>query len=328
MIKAALLGFGWWGQNIARAVQGKSERLTFKVAVTKEPAATEQVAAALGLPQVSDERAVLADPEIDAVVLATPHSLHAQQIIAAAEAGKHVFCEKPLALHHADALRAIQACRDRGLSLAVGQNKRFWPSMVKLREVVASGALGEILHLEGHYSNEHSTKFFSDWRNSPIESPAGGLTGTGIHIVDAFVGLAGPARRVQAKVHSTRQGHDPRDATSVMIEFESGVQGYFAMVRATALYWRVHVFGDKASVEALGENETVVRYTGGRVERFTFPAVDSLRLELDAFAASIPGQGRSPRPYPISVEEMGQGIALFESIVRSIETTQPVEVPQ
>jgi predicted dehydrogenase len=113
-----------------------------------------------------------------------------------------------------------------------------------------------------------------------------------------------------------------------MIEFESGVQGYFAMVRATALYWRVHVFGDKASVEALGENETVVRYTGGRVERFTFPAVDSLRLELDAFAASIPGQGRSPRPYPISVEEMGQGIALFESIVRSIETTQPVEVPQ
>ncbi|MFZ9259864.1 MAG: Gfo/Idh/MocA family protein [Limnohabitans sp.] len=328
MIQAALLGFGWWGQNIARAVQGKSDRLRFKVAVTKDPLSTQHIADSLGLPQVTDEMAVLADPEIEAVVLATPHSLHAPQIIDAAQAGKHVFCEKPLALNHVDALRAIEACRTRGLTLGLGQNKRFWPSMVKLREVVASGVLGEVLHLEGHYSNDHSSKFFSDWRSSPAESPAGGLTGTGIHIVDAFVGLAGPARRVRAQVHITRNGPDPRDATSVMIEFASGVQGYFAMVRATPLYWRVHVFGDRASVEALGENEVIVRHLGGRVERYTYPPVDSLRVELDAFADAIPKAGRTTQPYPISLAEMGHGIALFESIVTSIETLQTVEVPQ
>jgi predicted dehydrogenase len=271
---------------------------------------------------------VLADPEIQAVVLATPHSLHAQQIIAAAKAGKHVFCEKPLALNHADALRAIEACRSHGVTLGLGQNKRFWPSMVKLREIVSSGVLGEVLHLEGHYSNDHSSKFFSDWRSSPSESPAGGLTGTGIHIVDAFVGLVGAAKFVKAQVHSTRVGPDPRDATAVMIEFNSGVQGYFAMVRATPLYWRIHVFGDKASVEALGENEVVVRHAGGRIERFTYPSVDSLRIELDAFAAAIPQEGHKPQPYPISLAEMSNGIALFESIVKSIETRQNVEVPQ
>lgn len=328
MIQAALLGFGWWGQNIARAVQGKSDRLRFTVAVTKDPQATQHTADGLGLPQVTDEMSVLSDPSIQAVVLATPHSLHAQQIIAAAQAGKHVFCEKPLALHHADALRAIEACRSRGLTLGVGQNKRFWPSMVKLREVVASGVLGEVLHLEGHYSNDHSSKFFSDWRSSPIESPAGGLTGTGIHIVDAFVGLAGAAKRVMAQVHSTRTGPDPRDATSVMIEFASGVQGYFAMVRATPLYWRVHVFGDKASVEALGENEVVVRCAAGRIERYAYPPVDSLRVELDAFADAIPQEHRKPQPFPISLVEIANGIALFESIVTSIETRQTVEVPQ
>jgi len=328
MIEAALMGFGWWGQNIARAVHGKSDRLRFKTVVTKEPQATQTLADAMGLPQVSDEQQALSDPQVQAVVLATPHTLHARQIVAAAEAGKHVFCEKPLALTHADAIRAIEACRSRGLSLAVGQNKRFWPSMVKLREVVASGALGEILHIEGHYSNEHSSKFFSDWRSSPVESPAGGLTGTGIHIVDAFVGLAGPAKTVKAQVHSTRSGPDPRDATAVMIEFCSGVQGYFAMVRATPLYWRVHVFGDKASVEALGENDVVVRHAGGRIERHTFPAVDSLRVELDAFADSIPRPGHVPRPYPISMAEMGHGIALFEAIVKSIENRETVEVPQ
>ena len=328
MIQAALVGFGWWGQNIARAVQGKSDRLRFKMAVTKTPSATQALADSLGLPQISDETAAWSDPEVQAVVLATPHSLHADQIVAAAKSGKHVFCEKPLALNHADALRAIEACRSRGLSLGVGQNKRFWPSMVKLREIVASGVLGEILHLEGHYSNQHSSQFFSDWRASPIESPAGGLTGTGIHIVDAFVGLAGPARRVLARVHSTRSGPDPRDATAVMIEFASGLQGYFAMIRATPLYWRVHVFGDRASVEALGENEVVVRYEGGRTERHTFNAVDSLRVELDAFADSIPRPGHTPRPYPIGMDEMGHGIALFEAIVKSIDGQTHVEVSQ
>lgn len=327
MIRAALIGFGWWGQNIARAVQGKSEYLQFPLVVSKEAAQAGPAAQALGMRVADDLAVALRDPDIQAVVLATPHSLHAQQIVEAARAGKHVFCEKPLALTHADAVRAIEACRASGVTLAVGQNKRFWPSMVKLREVVASGVLGELLHLEGHYSNEHSTKFFSDWRSSPAESPAGGLTGTGIHIVDAFVGLAGPAAQVTARVHSTRQGHDPRDATSVLIEFKSGLQGFFAMVRATPLYWRVHVFGDQASAEALGEGELVIRHRGGRVERHVLPAVDSIRAEIDAFARGIPAPGQTAVPYPISPAEMSDAIALFEAIVQSIESQQPVGVP-
>ncbi|MDB5955444.1 Gfo/Idh/MocA family oxidoreductase [Ramlibacter sp.] len=326
MIQAALIGFGWWGKNIARAVQGQSTLLRFARVVSKETERDGPLAAQLGMQLSANFEDVLADPAIQAVVLATPHSLHADQIVAAARAGKHVFCEKPLALTHADAKRAAQACTAHGLVLAVGQNKRFWPAMVKLREIAASGVLGEMLHLEGHYSNEHSTKFFAEWRDSPAESPAGGLTGTGIHIIDAFTGLAGPAESVTASVHSTREGKDPRDATAVLVTFRSGVQGYFAMVRATPIYWRVHVFGDRASVEALGENEVVLRHQGGRIERFTFPPVDSIRAEIDAFARAIPEQGRVTEPYPITVPEMVQGIALFEAIVRSIETRQPTGV--
>jgi predicted dehydrogenase len=326
MIQAALIGFGWWGENIARAVQGKSQHLQFSLAVSKETERSTPVAAALGMRMISDFDVALADPSIQAVVLATPHSLHADQIVAAARAGKHVFCEKPLALTYADALRAIEATQSHNLVLAVGQNKRFWPSMVKLRELVASGVLGNLLHIEGHYSNEHSSKFFSDWRDSPHESPAGGLTGTGIHLVDAFVGLAGPAASVLARVHSVRTGSDPRDATSVLIEFKSGVNAYFAMVRATPIYWRVHVFGDKASVEALGENEVVIRHQGGRIEKHVLPPVDSLRAELDAFACAIPRPGYVPSPYPISTMEMSHGIGLFEAIVQSINSQQLVGV--
>ena len=326
MINAALIGLGWWGKNLAKAIQGNSELIQFGMAVTKEVDEAQGFAQQHGLPLSNQFEDALNNPAIQAVVLATPHSLHADQIVAAAQAGKHVFCEKPLTLTSADAKRAIQACESRGLTLAVGQNKRFWPSMVKLREVTASGVLGQILHLEGHYSNEHSTKFFSDWRDSSAESPAGGLTGTGIHIIDAFVGLAGPAVEVSAQVFNVRSGKDPRDATSVMVRFANGVNGFFAMVRATPIFWRVHVFGDEASAEAIGENELVIRYRGGRIERFVYPSVDSVRSELEAFARAIPEPGKAVQPYPISLAEMGNTIALFEAIVTSIDSQQTTGV--
>ena len=326
MINAAIIGLGWWGKNLAKSVQGSS-KIRFSLGVTKEiDQATSEFAKIQGISLKSEFEDALQEKSIQAVVLATPHTLHAEQIIAAAKAGKHVFCEKPLALTHEDAKQAIAACQEYGVTLAVGQNKRFWPSMVKLREVIQSNVLGEILHLEGHYSNEHSTKFFSQWRDLPEESPAGGLTGTGIHIIDAFVNIAGPAQEVSAMVSSMRTGKDPRDATSVSVRFKNGVSGYFAMVRATPIFWRVHVFGDEASVEALGENEVVIRYRGGRTERFINPAIDSVCTELEAFAIAIPTPERAAIPYPISLKEMGNAISLFEAIVASVNSQTMVKV--
>jgi len=196
--------------------------------------------------------------------------------------------------------------------------------MVKLREIVANGSLGTLMHIEGHYSNEHSTKFFSDWRDKPTESPAGGLTGTGIHIIDAMVNLAGKANQVSASIASFRSGKDPRDATSVNVQFENGVSAYFAMVRATPIFWRVHAFGDAGSVEAIGETECILRQTGGQIERFSFLPVDSIRAELEAFATAILSQGKVP--YPISTTEMNQTIGLFEAIVTSIDQQSVVKI--
>jgi hypothetical protein len=87
-------------------------------------------------------------------------------------------------------------------------------------------------------------------------------------MIEAFVNLIGPAQSVTAMVCSQRKGADPRDSTTVTVKFtDIGLSGYFAMVRATPIFWRVHIFGDQASIEALGENEVVVRYKGGRIER-------------------------------------------------------------
>jgi predicted dehydrogenase len=325
MVNAALIGYGWWGKNLAKAIQNKSDQLQFTMIVTKE---IEDARTHITDPKIQiceNLEDALNNPAIDAVVLATPHSLHAEQIIAAANSGKHVFCEKPLALTHQEASEAIAACQKNQRVLAVGQNKRFWPSMVKLREIVKSGVLGNIMHIEGHYSNEHSTKFFSDWRGSSKESPAGGLTGTGIHLVDAFTGIAGAAKEVTARVTTFREGKDPRDSTMVNIHFKNGISAYFAMIRATPIYWRVHVFGDEGSVEALWENECVLRLNGYKLERFQFDLVDSIHAELEAFAVAV--TSNEATPYPISTTEMAQTIELFEAIVQSVNEHKTIQLP-
>ena len=124
-----------------------------------------------------------------------------QQIEAVARAGKPVWCEKPLALTREDAARAVAACREAGIVLGSGNNKRCFASMRELKRVVESGAIGDILHIEAHFSNEHSTRVVGGgWRDDPRESPGGGLTGAGLHVLDALINLGGPIRSVDAKL--------------------------------------------------------------------------------------------------------------------------------
>jgi len=322
MIDAAIIGLGWWGKNIVSAVQGKSTKLRFVHGVSKEMDAALPIAEANGFRLSDDLDKALADPRVRAVVLATPHSLHADQIVRVASSGKPVFCEKPLTLKRADAERAVAACRKANVPIGVGHNKRFWPSMVELRRIAKSGALGTLMHVEGHYSNENSGMHFSAWRALPSESPAGGMTGTGVHLLDAFSSIAGAASEISARVTTFRKGPDPRDTVSVMFRFANDMSGFLGAVRSSPVYWRVHVFGDEGSAEALGEDQVILRTKGGKVEHREFEKIDSLRAEFDAFADALEGRA----PYPITPEEMVNTVAAFEGIVNSIQSGAPARV--
>ena len=264
--------------------------------------------------------AVLAVRSIAAVLLAPPHSLQPALVIACAAARKQVFCEKPLALHRTDAARMFSACRDASVVLAVGHNRRFWPSMRALRAIVASGALGTVLHVEGHNSNENSLAITAGWRLSPEESPGGGLTGAGLHVLDAFVSMLGPVRRVYAQLHQREQGPPPLDTALMTLDFANGVTGTLATVRATPFYWRVHVFGTRGSAEVLDERTMVVRKSGAEPERMSYPAVDVLRAELDAFADAIENKA----PFPVPEAEVLATLSAFEAALASMESGVPV----
>ncbi len=321
MLEAAIVGLGRWGQNYVNSVQGASTRVRFTRAVVRTPDKSREFADKHGLRLSTDYAELLADPAIRMIVLATPNSQHPAQIIAAAQAGKAVMCEKPLALTRADAERAVRACKEAGVLLGVGQDKRYWPSMQEMKRVVDSGALGEVLHVEGHFSNENASKKLQyGWRESPAESPGGSITATGIHVLDAFINMIGPLRRVNAQHILKRPPPESLDTLSLTFEFANRVSGVLCGVRATPLFWRVHVFGNQGSAEAAGPNELILRMSGGKIERRTFGPVNALRANLEAFADAIEGRAA----YPIPVAQMIDVIAGLEAIVSSIETDNVV----
>jgi predicted dehydrogenase len=318
MIDAAIVGLGRWGRNLAEASLGH-KRLKIVRAVETDIEAAQRFCTEHRLELSDNLDAVLADRSIIAVLLATPHSLHPAQVIACAGAGKQVFCEKPLALRRADAARMFEACRKAGVVLAVGHNRRFWPSMRALRDLVASGELGTILHIEGHNSNENSQNVTAGWRLSPEESPGGGLTGAGLHVLDAFIGMLGPVRRVYARLHSRQVGPPPLDTALMTLDFVNGVTGTLATVRATPFYWRVHVFGTRGSAEVLDEVTMILRQTSAEPQRITFSKIDVLRAELDAFTETIVNNA----PYPVPEAEVLASLSAFEAALRSMTSGIP-----
>ena len=320
MINAGIVGLGWWGKNLVEAVQGKSDRLCFVRGACRNHAPVAGFAERHGLTLAPSLDELLADQRVEAVVLATPHSLHADQIVAVATAGRPVMCEKPLALTRTDAARAVEACRSAGVVLALGENYRFWPSAQELGRIVASGELGELMHIEGHASNENAGMHFGAWRHSADELPAGGMTGAGVHVLDAFVHLMGPVQSVTAQLVSWKAPPDPTDMLAAMFRFKSGATGLFATLRSTPDYRRVHVFGRAGSAEALGDTELVVRRSGKPVQHLRFNRVDTLRSVLEAFADAVEGRAR----YPITTAEMVDTIGAFEALVTSVATGQPV----
>ncbi len=322
MINAAVIGLGRWGKNIVESVQGKSKRLHFIRGVSKEPELVADFAAAKRFELSTDFNEAISDPRVQAVFLATPHSLHVEQISAVAAAGKPVWCEKPLALTRGEATRAVAATQKAGVPFALGNNKRCFSSMRELKRVVTDGVIGEVLHIEGNFTNEHSTRVLGGWRDDPRESPGGGMTGAGLHVIDAFVNLAGPIASVDARMFKQKVPPDPRDAAAALVQFESGATGVLATVRAAPMYWRIMIFGTNGWAEARDETVLTTALVGQAPETKVFPAVDSLGVILEAFGETI----ETGKPFVVSTNDMLDVAGAFEAIIRSMEHGGPVTV--
>ena len=329
MIRAAVAGLGWWGQHMVRRLKG-SEHLNIVTAVETNPQRAG-LAAEHGLAFVGDLADVLGDPDIDAVILCTPHALHTGQVQACAAAKKHVFCEKPLALTRADAERSVAACNEAGVILGIGHERRYEPAIVEVRQLLREGVLGTVMHVEANFSHDKLANVpAGDWRTSPKDAPAAGMTAMGIHLSDLFVALIGPASEAFATTTSRVAYPDNGDVVSALLRFQSGATGYLNAILVTPHYLCLTVFGSEAWVEVRNETHPdtpgpstlVLQHRDGRTETRRYEWVDTVRMNVETFARALEGGA----PYPFTDAEKIGNIAVLEAICRSAQSGAPVRI--
>ena len=326
MIDAAIVGLGRWGQLLVQSVQGKSDKIRFAAGVTRTVSKAEAFCREHDIPLGSDYDAVLADPAIDAVVLATPHTLHFDQTMAAAKAGKHVFCEKPFTLNTAAAKTALEALRGAGLAVGVGHNRRFSPNLIEMKRMIDAGELGELIHAEGNFSANMS-RYADEWRTDRTESPAGGMTSLGIHAVDAFMHLVGPIAEVECRSKRLTMPFDVDDTTSMLLSFENGRTGYLATIAATATLFYIRVFGTLGWAEAYGHDQlrrmgTDNKFEAKTYDGYAYPGLPTVAAELECFADAV----ADGTPYSVSPDEILHSVAVLQAIVESAESGKSVTV--
>ena len=284
-------------------------------------------ASAYGCRALPSFEAVLADRDVEGVLITTPHSLHAAQMMAAAAAGKHVFVEKPFTLTLADARRATDACRRARVVLAVGHQRRRQAASRAMKRLIADGVLGRPAQIEGNVSaNIGFTLTPGTWRASRAETPGGPMTNMGIHHIDTYQYLLGPIARVTAFVRRVAlTGVEIDDVTSILFEFASGSLGYLgsSWVHANRTTF-LAVHGTEAQVWSESDGAQLFLARRGETDRVAvpLPSADPLVEELAEFARCV-RDGTKPE---VGGEEGTATIAVLEAIVRSSETGRAVDV--
>ena len=317
MLNTAMIGLGWWGKTLVKAAHDFGAPIKFVRGVSLEPDTVRDFAAEHKMTLGTSFEEAIADPQVQAIVLATPHTKHPAQVKAAAAAGKHIYCEKPFALSKAAAVEMLDACKRAGVQIAVGHHFRLMPSMRVLAELKEKGVFGTIMHVEGNYSHDWLASYPADsWRMSAEESRAGGMTGMGIHVLDCFRDMAGPMTRISALSKTRVLKVAAGDTTAALIEFASGATGVLGTTIKTPFRWRIAIFGENCWAESVSETRAIVRYAGkDDPEIIERPADNHLGRNLDYFAKAVLGQGA----FPIPPEGILQTASALEAVFKSVD---------
>ena len=320
-VKVAMIGLGWWGRKMTAVLQQAKDDIKILCAAEPDPAGKE-FAAAHNFKHCASEEEALRHPGVEAVILATPHSLHAGQIERAVAAGKHIFCEKPLALTRKGAEAVVAACARNNLVLGMGHERRWEPPVAEMLAMARSGQLGRIQQVEGNFSHDKFTALDpGNWRLNAAEAPVGGMTATGIHLTDLAVALLGQARDLRVSCERLSSEIPQGDTVSVHVRFKDGGTAYVSASLAMPFVSRFAVFGskgwidirDKAHVETPAGWVVTSAVAGGPITVTDVPPAEPVKDNLIAFARAVRGEA----PYPITGEDLVNNITILEATIKS-----------
>jgi predicted dehydrogenase len=322
-LRAASIGLGWWGGVLAEAA-ARTNDVEVVTCFARSTEAREAFAAKHGLAAAASLEDVLADDDVDALIIATPHGTHLEMVRLAAAAGKHIFIEKPITLTVAEGREVIAAVEEAGVTMVVGHHRRRSGANRRLRQLLDADALGVVHHVEAVM---HVPKYQNPpegWRMTPDESPAGAMTGLGVHMVDTFQYLLGPIARVSAMSKPILGRSALDDMTSVVFEFESGPLGTLNTSLVLPRVCDLSVHGHEQSAWSVEDGSRLLLQTKDEAKRREEPVerVDELVEQLDELARCARDGSRSETDGHAAVS----AIAVLEAIVEAAATGRRVDV--
>lgn len=321
----ASIGLGWWGRVLARGAAAAGAEIVGGYA-RSEDSRRAFIESHGGRPFESYDEVLAAD-DVDGVLLATPHTTHAEMVIAAAEAGKHVFVEKPFTLDVASGTKAIAATENAGVVLQVGHNRRRQPANRRIKELIDTGALGSVTMIETHQSTPNALRFQPGyWRANDTESPLGGMTSLGVHMLDTMTYLLGEIATVFAMSKRIVDFPPIDHSTALLFEFTSGPLGYLGTSFVVPRVTTVTVRGTEGSVinEADGSRFLTQGIEDQQPTEQDIEVIDTVADQLDEFVRSIRGES-SPETGGHQGLEV---VAVLEAANASAESGAPHSVAE
>ena len=293
-LRVGSIGIGWWSDVLADAVQ-RSGKLKLVACYSRSAGKRKNFADKYGCRAAESYAALLADPEIEAVINTTPNDVHRSTSCAAAAAGKHLFLDKPIANSVADGRAITEACRKAGVVLALGYQRRRESHFRWIKQQIEAGHFGKLVHAEANISRDRLGKIdLSSWRYQAAGMPGGVMLQIGIHYTDVLEYLLGPIRTVRAQSARLVLPGDNPDVASLILEHEGGALSTLNASYASASeYYLMNIYGkDATAYYDLHNGLRLLKRGQAEPTRVASAKNDTLVEQLEEFVAAIRGQGQ------------------------------------
>ena len=292
-LRVACIGMGWWSDVLADAVQ-RSRKLEIVSCYTRSEDKRRAFATKYGCAPATSYDAILKDRSIDAIINTTPNDAHLETTRAAAQAGKHVFLDKPIANTVSEGRAITEACRKAGVVLALGYQRRRESHFRWMRGQIEAGAFGKLVNAEANISRDRLGKIdLSSWRYTAAGMPGGVMLQIGIHYSDVLEYLLGPVRAVSGRLAQLVLPGDNPDVASLVLEHENGALSTLNASYASASeYYLMNLYGKEGSAYYdMHQGLRWLKRGGDGATPVLCARNDTFVEELEEFAAAARGEG-------------------------------------
>lgn len=325
-VRVGCVGMGWWSDVLADAIK-RSGKLKIVACYTRSEQKRQAFAGKYDCRPAPSYEALLEDSAIEAIINTTPNNVHAETTQAAARAGRHVFLDKPIANTVADARALTKACRDAGVVLALGYQRRKESHFRWIRRQIDAGIFGKLVNAEANISRDRAGKFdLSSWRYTAEGMPGGVMLQIGIHYTDVLAYLMGPIKAVSGSLAQLVLPGENPDVASLILEHEKGALSTLNASYASASeHYVMNIYGKEAS--AYYDLQQGLRFLKRGTERATSIVCeknDAIVEELEEFAAAVRGHG----PPEMDGERSTASLAVLLAGIKSAREGRRVEVAE